>query len=61
MKHNKKTDKKQSKNGHTEDKKSAKKIYYKHEGYERRSTWATEKVIFLTVISWSVKAQRFPG
>ena len=42
MKYDKKTETKQSKNGHTKDKKLAQKNYYKHESYEFR---------FLTVIS----------
>ena len=40
MKYDKKTETKQSKNDHTKDKKLAPKNYYKHESYERRSTWA---------------------
>ena len=40
MKYDKKTETKQSKNGHTKYKKLAKKNYYKHESSERRPIWA---------------------
>ena len=52
MKHNKKTETKQSKNGHTEDKKPAKKkIITNMKVTKGVQLGPTEKVRFLTVIS----------